>query len=261
MTARQSPLLFQTSDTTWQAYNTFGGESLYSRTPGTNPARAYKVSYNRPFNTRSSKIESWVFSSEYPMVRWREANGYNVSYASGVDTDRRGAAAIQQHRVLMSVGHDEYWSANQRANVETARAAGVNLAFFSGNESYWKTRYEKLSNNTGTHVVNLWSTSGTLLGSATASGETPSGWQVAPFATPVPIAANTIYVASYHSNTGGYAVDPNYFGADVNSGALHALSSSSSGGNGVYAYGANSTFPNGSYNASNYWVDIIFNTQ
>jgi hypothetical protein len=119
-------------------------------------------------------------------------------------------------------------------------------------------RFYKLANNTGTHVVNLWSSSGALLASATATGETPSGWQVVNFATPVSIAANTIYVASYHTNTGGYAVDSNYFVADVNNGALHAPSSSSSGGNGVYAYAANTIFPNSSYNASNYWVDIIF---
>ena len=42
----------------------------------------------------------------------------------------------------MSVGHDEYWSGEQRANVEAARDAGVNLAFFSGNEIFWKTRWE-----------------------------------------------------------------------------------------------------------------------
>ena len=54
------------------------------------------------------------------MIRWLEANGYNLTYASGVDTDRRGAAPIQQHRVFLSVGHDEYWSAAQRANVEAA---------------------------------------------------------------------------------------------------------------------------------------------
>jgi Domain of unknown function (DUF4082) len=122
-------------------------------------------------------------------------------------------------------------------------------------------RFYKLANNTGTHVVNLWNSSGGLLASATATGETASGWQVVNFATPVPIVANTIYVASYHSNAGGYAVDQNYFIVDVNNGALHAPSSGSSAGNGVYAYGANSTFPSGSYNASNYWVDVIFNTQ
>src|SRR5437870_5046316 len=71
--ARPSDLLFQTSDTTWQAYNSYGGTSLYVGGPGTNPARAYKVSYNRPFNTRSVKPESWLLNAEYPMVRWLEA--------------------------------------------------------------------------------------------------------------------------------------------------------------------------------------------
>lgn len=133
-----SDLLFQTSDTTWQAYNTYGGNSLYVGQPA---GRAYKVSYNRPFTTRAYAPEDWVFNAEYPMVRWLEANGYWVSYSTGVDSDRRGAE-IRKHKVFLSVGHDEYWSGTQRANVEAARAAGVNLAFFSGNEVFWKTRWE-----------------------------------------------------------------------------------------------------------------------
>ena len=138
----RSDILFQTSDTTWQAYNRWGGASLYVDNRFGLPAgRAYKVSYNRPFNTRDCCPEDWVFNAEYPMVRWLEANGYNVSYFTGVDTDRRGAE-ILEHRIFMSVGHDEYWSGNQRANVETARNNGVHLAFFSGNEVFWKTRWE-----------------------------------------------------------------------------------------------------------------------
>jgi len=135
-----SDLLFQTSDTTWQAYNGYGGNSLYEGAPA---GRAYKVSYNRPFNTRGHPTfrNSWLFDSEYPMARWLEANGYNVSYITGVDTDRRGAE-ILKHKVFLSVGHDEYWSAAQRANVEAARDAGVHLAFFSGNIMFWKTRWE-----------------------------------------------------------------------------------------------------------------------
>ena len=76
------------------------------------------------------------------MIRWLESNGYNVSYAAGVDTDRRGVAGLTSHKTFMSVGHDEYWSGGQRTNIEAARAAGVNLAFFSGNEMFWKTRWE-----------------------------------------------------------------------------------------------------------------------
>jgi hypothetical protein len=75
------------------------------------------------------------------MVRWLERNGYDVSYSTGVDTDRY-PALIQQHKTFLSVGHDEYWSGTQRANVEAARDAGVNLAFFSGNEVFWKTRWD-----------------------------------------------------------------------------------------------------------------------
>ena len=137
----QSNLLFQTSDTTWQAYNQYGGNSLYVGGPGTNPGRAYKVSYNRPLTVRGTSSEDSPFNAEYPMVRWLERNGYDVSYFTGVDTDRRGAE-ILEHKAFLSVGHDEYWSGTQRANVEAARDAGVNLAFFSGNEIFWKTRWE-----------------------------------------------------------------------------------------------------------------------
>ena len=131
-----SDLLFQTADTTWQAYNSYGGKSLYVGGP-----KASKVSYNRPFNTRGTAPEDWVFNAEYPMIRWLERNGYDVSYTTDVDTDRRGGELLE-HDAFLSVGHDEYWSAAQRANIEAARAAGVHLAFFSGNEIYWKTRWE-----------------------------------------------------------------------------------------------------------------------
>ena len=135
----RSDLLFQTSDTTWQAYNDYGGNSLYVGAPA---GRAYKVSYNRPFNTRGNQYSRvFLFGPDYPMVRWLEANGYNVSYSTGVDSDRRGAELLE-HKAFMSQGHDEYWSGSQRANVEAARAAGVHLAFFSGNQMFWKTRWE-----------------------------------------------------------------------------------------------------------------------
>ncbi len=148
-----SDVLFQTSDTTWHAYNTWGGNSLYTGSgPGTGggaDGRAYKVSYNRPFNTRSvDGGQDWLFYAEYPMVRWLEANGYDVSYFTGVDSDRYGSL-IRNHKLFLSTGHDEYWSGQHRANVEAARDAGVHLAFFSGNEVFWKTRWENSISGSG----------------------------------------------------------------------------------------------------------------
>ncbi|MCA1585382.1 MAG: hypothetical protein LC791_11670, partial [Acidobacteria bacterium] len=123
---RGADILFQTSDTTWQAYNDYGGNSLYKGAPA---GRAYKVSYNRPFITRGGFYRRAFFTvNEYPMLRWLEANGYDVSYATGIDTDRMGAE-LTEHRIFLSQGHDEYWSGQQRANVEAARNAGVHLAF------------------------------------------------------------------------------------------------------------------------------------
>ena len=149
-----SDILFQAADTTWQAYNPYGGYCTYGRVnPGFPrsigiPPRAYKVSYNRPLKTRDYRAVNMVFNAEYPCVRWLESNGYDVTYFTGVDSDRRGEE-IHKHRLFLSVGHDEYWSLEQRRHVEAARDAGVNLAFFSGNEVFWKTRWEPSINGEG----------------------------------------------------------------------------------------------------------------
>lgn len=142
-----SEVLFQTSDPTWQAYNKYGGSDFYQ---GAANGRAYKISYNRPFATRgNSSGRDFYFSSEYATVRFMERNGYDVSYLAGVDTDRRGGELLN-HKVFMSVGHDEYWSGAQRANIEAARDAGVNLQFLAGNEGYWRTRYENSADGSNT---------------------------------------------------------------------------------------------------------------
>ncbi len=120
-------------------------------------------------------------------------------------------------------------------------------------------RFYKASTNTGTHVANLWTSSGTLLATATFTNETTSGWQQVNFTAPVAITANTVYVASYHTNSGHYSDDWDYFaGKGMDSAPLHALADGTSGSNGVYAYGSSSSFPSNSWRSSNYWVDVVF---
>jgi Domain of unknown function (DUF4082) len=121
-------------------------------------------------------------------------------------------------------------------------------------------RFYKSPLNTGPHVADLWTDTGTLLATATFTNETASGWQQVNFSSPVAITAGTTYVASYHTN-GDYSADPNYFAAAQTSGPLTAPSSSSSGGNGVYAYGSASLFPTNSFNATSYGVDVLFKAQ
>jgi len=146
--ASHSDIIYQTSDETMEAYNSYGGNSLYQCTvncpPGSPEAYkgASKVSYNRPWHTPlDDSGRSWWDYAEFPMIRFLEANGYDVSYTSGLDVATRGSLLLN-HKVFISSAHDEYWSGDQRASVEAARDAGVNLAFFSGNEVFWKTRWE-----------------------------------------------------------------------------------------------------------------------
>ncbi|MBW9052600.1 DUF4082 domain-containing protein [Rhizobium mesosinicum] len=152
-----SDIVFQTADETWQAYNGWGGANFYG---GNGPAtgqgagRAYAVSYNRPIATRGgvgtyAGPQDYLFGAEYAGIYWLEQNGYDVSYMSGVDVDRYGSLLLN-HKTYIDAGHDEYWSGQQRTNVEAARDAGVNLMFWSGNEVYWRTRWGNAYSADGT---------------------------------------------------------------------------------------------------------------
>jgi hypothetical protein len=152
-TTENAAIVVQTSDQTWQAYNKYGDRpginefSTYEGGfPGSPDGRAFKVSYNRPY--RNSGTGSFL-NAEYPLVRFLERNGYDVNYVSGIDVTRESNLLLS-HRVYVSSGHDEYVNAAQRANVEAARAAGVNMMFMSGNEWFWKTRFENSIDGTST---------------------------------------------------------------------------------------------------------------
>ena len=150
--ASHSDILFQTDDETWEAYNTYPGTTRQQPVPMQQQLspRDLRVLQGRRRGVlqpavdarRTQAEESWFMYAEYPMIRFLEENGYDVSYTSGVDMSQPGAASIiEQHKIFLTAGHDEYWSGQQRANVQAALNAGVNLAFFTGNEVFWKTRF------------------------------------------------------------------------------------------------------------------------
>ena len=128
-------------------------------------------------------------------------------------------------------------------------------------------RFYKAATNTGTHTASLWTTGGQLLGTATFTGESASGWQQANFASPIAITANTTYIASYYAPSGHYSEAEGYFYgppaqpdfvAAVDSRPLHALHSTPGAPNGLYKYSGSPTFPTNTFNAENYWVDVVY---
>jgi len=126
-----SDILFKTADLTWVAYNLYGTYNLY-RGDGNYSfsSRAKVASYNRPFNSRlslpSGKYQNFLFGSEYPMIYWLEKLGYSVSYASCADVEQWGKTQhLSNYRVLLSTGHDEYWTQGLRDAFYSARDAGV----------------------------------------------------------------------------------------------------------------------------------------
>jgi hypothetical protein len=157
------------------------------------------------------------------------------------------------------------WTANATPGSPSINdSASVNLGLkFKSDVAGTVTgvRFYKGSGNTGTHAGALWTTGGTLLGSVTFTSETASGWQQMNFASPITITANTVYVISYRAPVGHYAGDNSGLAsAGVDNPPLHALQNGVSGGNGLYAYSTSTSpvFPNSTYMASNYWVDVLF---
>ncbi|MBD2778872.1 DUF4082 domain-containing protein [Iningainema tapete] len=149
-----SDVLFQSSFNTFLAYNNAyvyngtRGYSLYEFN-SFDKQRAFKVSYDRPF-AQTLKDAQGEFNNilrwEYNMVRWLESQSYDVSYVTNLDV-HYNSQLLLKHKVFLSVGHDEYWSKEQRDHVELARDAGVNLAFFSANTAYWRVRFENSTIN------------------------------------------------------------------------------------------------------------------
>jgi hypothetical protein len=140
LVVRQSPaalasaVLVEVPVNTWEAYNPWGGKSLYQF--GTS-RHASEVSFDRPFDQR--EFHNMGTELELPWVRFLERNGIDVSYQTDVDTNR-APASLLRHRLVFAIGHDEYWTQRMRGAFNRALALSTNLMFGS-NSGEWRMRY------------------------------------------------------------------------------------------------------------------------
>jgi hypothetical protein len=156
--SRAANLLYGVSFSTFEAYNNYGGKSLYDfNSTGANTVagtpRAVKVSFDRPFEQSRNGLRDWYPEDEFASVYWLEESGYDVQYISNTDLETQPSLALG-HKAYLSPAHDEYWSGGMRTAVTAARDAGVNLFFSGSNEVYWKIRYENGPNG-GTNRVQV----------------------------------------------------------------------------------------------------------
>ncbi|MDQ6606130.1 MAG: hypothetical protein M3Z06_06230 [Actinomycetota bacterium] len=131
----RSPMLVQIGVNTQQAYNDWGGKSLYAYN-STGGNAATEVSFNRP----DAFAGTWVMQWDYPLIEFLERQGYDVSYATDVDT-AQGVDAPGARRLVIVAGHGEYWSTEMRDALDAAQALRTNMAFMGANTGYWQMRY------------------------------------------------------------------------------------------------------------------------
>jgi hypothetical protein len=205
---------------------------------------------NAPLNANSSYTATLRGGAVDPRAKDLAGNALAANYTWAFTTGNNSATS-------------SIWSSStlpSTPNTNDPSAVEVGVKFTSDVSGYIKgIRFYKGASNTGVHIGNLWTSAGQNLAAATFAGETASGWQQVNFASPIAVTAGTTYVASYHTNTGMYASDSQYFSyAGSDNAPLHGLQDGVNGGNGLYGYGANSIFPSSSYKGTNYWVDAVF---
>jgi sugar lactone lactonase YvrE len=134
---RRAAVMVQQSVTTWQAYNEYGGESLYTTQLPLPQEHAVKVSFARPYAQLNGDFD--YFEADF--VRWLESQGFDLTYVTNLDFSR-DSTTPQRAKVFLSIGHDEYWSLAERDGLEQARAAGVSQGYFTADEGLWQIRVE-----------------------------------------------------------------------------------------------------------------------
>jgi len=137
--------LIQNSVTTWQAYNRWGGYSLYYGLVPSGGAdfanRARIVSFDRPYPQTWAQGAADFFGNEFPLLYQMESLGLDLAYGTDVDLHQQPSLLLN-HRAMFSLGHDEYWSTEMRDGAANALNHGVNLAFLGANACYRQIRFQ-----------------------------------------------------------------------------------------------------------------------
>ncbi|HEV7208835.1 MAG TPA: N,N-dimethylformamidase beta subunit family domain-containing protein [Mycobacteriales bacterium] len=130
-------LVLMNAVTTWQAYNDYGGYSLYHGPDGQATDRARVVSFDRPY---AGDGAGEFQGNELPLIALAERLGLPLGYATDVDLSTE-PHLLDGARGLISLGHDEYWTRAMRTHATAARDAGVNIAFLGANALFRQMRF------------------------------------------------------------------------------------------------------------------------
>jgi len=138
-------ILYSVSTNTYQAYNAWGGTSLYANSIGWKPPgaasapwHAFAVSFDRPYDRGHGTGDFLAYDRDF--VTFAEGQGYDIAYVTDTDFDAEPSLASYR-RMLVIQGHSEYWSGAMRDAAEAAIATGTNAAFFAANDAYWQVRF------------------------------------------------------------------------------------------------------------------------
>jgi hypothetical protein len=140
--------------TTWQAYNTYGGDDLYTGVASHGRSgfayRSRIVSFDRPYALGDGASD--FLGNELPFVVLAERLGLDLTYITDVDLHAR-PSLVQHHRLLVSMGHDEYWSPAMRDGAEAARDHGTSIMFLGANAVNRRIRLESSPLGPNRHEV------------------------------------------------------------------------------------------------------------
>jgi hypothetical protein len=186
----RADLFHQVALTTYQAYNNWGGKSLYDFNSG--GGKATKVSFDRPYQFSGQGL---FFDADFPMIRFLESRGYNLTYGTSLDL-HASPEVLDSRSVFVSSFHDEYWSAQMREHLLNAHDAGMHLAFFDSNNVYWQVRFEPSADGRPDRVMVCYKDTSDPI-ATTDPGLTTVRWRDTPVSRPENALLGVMYEADF----------------------------------------------------------------